>query len=428
MPKVSVIVPVYNVEKYLIPCIDSILKQTLSDIEIICVDDGSTDGSGAILDQYQRQDDRVVVLHRANAGYGAAMNAGLAAASGEYIGIVESDDCILPEMYETLYEHAKREQLDVIKSDAFYWLETAGYCERIHYAWLDAYYGRVLTGEERWKYFEFFMNIWTGIYRREFLTEQQIRFHETPGASYQDNGFWLQTLTFCNRVMWLDAAFYLYRQDNPMASVKSTSKIMAMTNEYEYIAELMKERDNKEGLLYCNYYRMFRHRGTFYRIADECKREFCDQIIRDYKVYGDSVRRNARLKAWYDWLCSDPDKACQTVTDTKRAVRERLEQASGIILYGAGIRGHMAYKCIYNEGYYRKLRCFAVSETPERKQIGDKEVLTIREAVKRYPDALAVLAVVRGTNAYQQMKCTVQELGIKEHIDATDMEDCFYIL
>lgn len=199
MPKVSVIVPVYNVENYLSSCLESILSQSLMDMEIICVDDGSTDNSGRILDQYALRDNRIKVIHRLNAGYGASMNVGLSAASGEYIGIVESDDRIKPEMYQTLYAAAVQDDLDLVKSDVMYWIEGIDYVKEIHYQWLDDYYERVLSDADRNLFFDFFMNIWTGIYKRSFLEEKKIRFHESPGASYQDNGFWMQTLLYCKR-------------------------------------------------------------------------------------------------------------------------------------------------------------------------------------------------------------------------------------
>ena len=119
MIKVSIIVPVYNVEKYLCQCIDSLLNQTLEEIEVICVDDGSTDKSGQILDNYQTKDARVMVIHKENRGYGHTINVGLNNAKGEYVGIVESDDYVLPEMFETLYLHAEKDQLDFVKSDFF---------------------------------------------------------------------------------------------------------------------------------------------------------------------------------------------------------------------------------------------------------------------------------------------------------------------
>ena len=108
MPKVSIVIPTYNVEQYLKECLDSVINQTLKDIEIICVDDGSTDNSGKILDEYAAKDSRIKVIHKENGGYGKAMNVGIDNATGEYIGIVEPDDYIEFDMYETLYINAKK--------------------------------------------------------------------------------------------------------------------------------------------------------------------------------------------------------------------------------------------------------------------------------------------------------------------------------
>lgn len=102
MPKVSVIVPVYNVEKYLGKCIDSILNQTFSDFEIILVDDGSPDNSGAICDEYAKKDDRIKVIHKTNGGVSSARNDGISEANGDYIMFVDSDDFIEPQMLEAM--------------------------------------------------------------------------------------------------------------------------------------------------------------------------------------------------------------------------------------------------------------------------------------------------------------------------------------
>ena len=104
MPEISVIVPVYNTEKYLDRCIRSIIDQTFSDFELILVDDGSKDNSGFICDEWEKKDSRIKVIHQKNAGAGAARNAGLAIAKGNYINFVDSDDWITPEMYEILYK------------------------------------------------------------------------------------------------------------------------------------------------------------------------------------------------------------------------------------------------------------------------------------------------------------------------------------
>ena len=103
MPKVSIIVPTYNVENYLRECMDSIVGQTLKDIEIICINDGSTDGSLEILKNYAAKDPRIIIVDKKNEGYGVGMNIGLERASGEYIGIVEPDDFVPDNMYEDLY-------------------------------------------------------------------------------------------------------------------------------------------------------------------------------------------------------------------------------------------------------------------------------------------------------------------------------------
>ena len=428
MVKVSVIVPVYNAEKYLAQCLDSILAQTLREIEVICVDDGSTDSSGKILDQYAMQDKRVKVLHRENRGYGAAMNAGLDTAAGEYVWIVESDDCILPEMYRTLYEAADAEKPDVVKSDAYFWYEMIGYRKNTHPAHLNPYYDRTLGDLDRNTFFDFYMNIWTGIYKREFLISEKIRFHESPGASYQDNGFWLQTLLYCKKAKWISQAFYLYRQDNEASSVKSRDKVFVMTREYEYIEKLLLERKDYDYLPYCYYYRMLRHRGNFLRIADEYKREFCEQVCRDYAKYKSYIKGFGGLDSWLREMALDPDRFCENAIKTRHAINERLRQAKSLIIYGAGHHGDRVFRGLVNEGYYDTISCFAVSKVSTEREMAGKQIVKIDNAVKGNPDALVIVAVIRGSGMYMQMAKRLSELGVTEYLDGTDIEENFYIL
>ena len=113
-PKISVIIPVYNVEKYLEECIDSVQKQTLKDIEIICVNDGSRDSSLDILKRLAEDDERIIIIDQKNAGAGAARNTGIKAAKGKYLGFVDSDDLLFPTMYEELYEKAEKTGSDMV--------------------------------------------------------------------------------------------------------------------------------------------------------------------------------------------------------------------------------------------------------------------------------------------------------------------------
>lgn len=113
MTKVSVIIPIYNAENYLKKCIESVLHQTLQGVEIILVDDGSTDGSGAICDQYSVFQN-IKVLHQENKGLSAARNTGLDAATGDYVAFLDSDDYVDPEMYNEMYLTAKKENVDIV--------------------------------------------------------------------------------------------------------------------------------------------------------------------------------------------------------------------------------------------------------------------------------------------------------------------------
>lgn len=115
MSKISIIVPIYNVEKYLEKCLESILGQTFKDFELILVDDGSPDNCGSICDRYLKLDSRVKVIHKENGGLSSARNAGLDIAIGEYVGFVDSDDWIDTNMYEILYSMAKETDADIIQ-------------------------------------------------------------------------------------------------------------------------------------------------------------------------------------------------------------------------------------------------------------------------------------------------------------------------
>lgn len=428
MPKVSVIVPVFNVEKYINTCIDSICFQTLSDIEIICVDDGSTDLSGRFLDEYINKDSRIKVLHRQNAGYGAAMNAGIAEATGEYIGIVESDDKIESDMFETLYKVASENELDMVKSDCYYWLESVDYLRRIHFSHLDKDYDRVLTAADRNVFFDFFMNIWTGIYKKSFLDENEIRFHESPGASYQDNGFWMQTCLYAKRAMWLNKAFYYYRQDNSTASVKSEGKMKAMTCEYEFLENLLKKRGHEEYLPYCWSMKLFRLRGTYFRIADDMKLQFINQIRKDYEKYKAHIRYHRYIDSWIREILSDPEIYTKKLSERKKGLIKKLEESESIIIYGTGFRGDMVFRTLYNEGFAGKICCFARSTSERTEVLAGRPILQIDEALKQFKDAVVLIAVIKGSGAYMAMEAKLMEKGVTEYLDASTIEECFYIL
>lgn len=240
MVKVSVVVPVYNVQKYLKKCLDSIVNQTLKEIEIICVDDGSTDSSGEILDQYAAKDKRVRVIHKKNTGYGNSMNIGFAAATGQYIGIVESDDFAELNMFETLYKVAHKNDLDVVKS-AFYFYYSIPKEKNEKFEIVSKVMAQrticpstdFKSNMEMVEFYNMKPAIWSAIYRRDFIKDNNILFLETPGASYQDAGFNFKVMALAKRVQLLQEAFLHYRQDGEGSSINSKGKVFCVCDEYQ---------------------------------------------------------------------------------------------------------------------------------------------------------------------------------------------------
>ena len=240
MAKISVVVPVYNVEKYLKECIDSIINQTLEDIEIICVNDGSTDSSLEILNDYAKKDSRIIVINKSNSGYGHTMNMGLNAATGEYVGIIESDDFADKNMFEDLYKLAKEYYADIVKGDWYnYWSKNkfARKNNRIS----SAKTLKLTNSKQDKSLLRINPSVWSAIYKKEFLNKYNIRFLETPGASYQDLAFSFKIFALAERVILTDKAYLYYRQDNMNSSVKSKTKVYCVCDEYEEIDRFLEQ-------------------------------------------------------------------------------------------------------------------------------------------------------------------------------------------
>lgn len=247
MPKVSIVVPIYNVSKYLKQCLDSIVQQTLTDIEIICVNDGSTDDSLAILQEYAEQDHRIKVIDKPNSGYGHTMNIGLEKATGEYIGIVESDDFIEPDMFEKLYEIASCHNVDVIKSNFFEYYEQTN-ANVIKNLIPEYCFDRVVQPVAYPAIFRMMPSIWSALYRKAFLDKNAVRFVESAGASYQDTGFIFKVWAMTDRAYFIPNALLHYRSDNVNSSVKSVAKVFCVCDEFKEIERYLKAK-NKYDLL-----------------------------------------------------------------------------------------------------------------------------------------------------------------------------------
>ena len=245
--KLSVLVPIFNTEKYLPECLDSLTAQSLSDIEILCINDGSTDDSLKIAQRYAKKDARIRIINKKNTGYGDSMNRGLAEAKGEYIAIVESDDFLAPEACEQLYAIANKASADVVRANYYYHSETGNL---IHAAIRDQflYHPQTILDDTAILYEE--PAIWSGIYRRQFLQDRKIGFLTTPGASYQDTSFNFKALCAAEKIVYTDKAFLYYRVDNESSSVKSLEKADYVIQEYAEIERFLTETAAPQELRY----------------------------------------------------------------------------------------------------------------------------------------------------------------------------------
>ena len=270
--KVSIICSVYNNEKYIHKCINSILKQTLQDIEIILIDNGCTDNCPQIIDAYSAKDKRIISWHNIQGTtFGTALNQGIKIASGEYIGIVESDDFIDEEMYEELYNKAKKFNVDICLSD-FYIHEDKKPKSRIFGETIrNSFDDKVFTIDD----FPFLLtchqSMWSKLYKANFI--KQIKFMNQ--SKYIDAPFMIYALCAAKRMIAIHKAFYNYRIDNPEASNSNKR------NDISLIGILNCWQVAKETLQNFNLYDKYKE--EFYFAAAKPSIRFYKNIDRKYK-------------------------------------------------------------------------------------------------------------------------------------------------
>lgn len=247
MPKVSVIVPVYNVEKYLARCLDSLVAQTLEDIEIICVNDGSTDNSADILAKYAEKDDRITVITQSNAGLSNARNAGIDIATGDYIGFLDSDDFIEKDFYEKLYNSVTQHNADVacasiIRENEKKRKELIKYDNVVVKSGISEKFALVKAPEHCY--------VWNKIYKTNVLKEKEIRF--IGGLIYEDMPFTADVLTKMGSVVCVPNTKYHYWVHNESLIKDASDKPRAdKIFSKKYITKIchnygirLRERDN----------------------------------------------------------------------------------------------------------------------------------------------------------------------------------------
>lgn len=215
-PKVSVIFPIYNNERYLEGCIRSVMDQSLKEIEIILIDDGSKDSAPQICDRLASEDERIRVVHKKNEGSAAGRNQGIDIAKGEYIAFVESDDNVSRTMYEKLYARACETDADIVKC-GFNFCESGKVNEFTGFYKI-AQEHEVFSAREKPDIFMYHASMWAAIYKREFINRHNLRCVVTPSATYSDFSWMAMTYAYAEKVTIVHEALYNYTFDNPESS------------------------------------------------------------------------------------------------------------------------------------------------------------------------------------------------------------------
>lgn len=444
-PKVTVIMPSLNVAKYITTCMESVLAQTLQDLEILAIDAGSTDGTLEILQKFAKKDKRIRIIHSEKRSYGYQLNLGIAMAAGEYVGVVETDDFIVPEMYERLYHEAVHTEVDYVKgavqmfvevSPGLYWEGPIGrpFGE-------DGMYGKVLSPQ---KILDLFLNdyyLWTGIYRRDFI--RQIKLNETPGAAYQDAAFMFQSYMRAERAIYLREVCYWYRQDNMRASSYDRKAFSFFVQEYDYMEKFLQGASEKWREVY--YKRMFYHCRRKFMVMGVLG-EFWENALPEI-IELQSRLRSARQQGILNEQNLEPDLREQLLPflENERAVYKMyaaqykpkaenihamLEKVADhdAIIFGSGKRGRFMRMLME---YKRPGVVKAFCDNQEKlwgTDVLEMLVMAPEEAKRQYPKAVYLIA---GKGYEAQMREQLSQLGVEEECmftyTAGEDKELFYI-
>lgn len=273
MPKVSIIVPIYNVEKYIEKCLDSLISQTLQEIEIIFVNDGSTDNSPIIAKKFQKQyPQKIIYLEKANGGLSDARNYGMLYANGEYIAFLDSDDYVEKDTYEKMYELAKKENSDMVECD-FYW----EYPNKIKIDTGKIYHNKEEMAEK------VRVVAWNKLIKRKILEQAKIEFPK--GYRYEDVEFTYKLIPYLEKVSFLKKPCIHYIQRKNSISNSQNERTKEIFDVLEHVIDYYKENN-----IYDKYRQQLEYTYTRYSL--------CSSLLRIVKVNDKKIRDELLEMTW----------------------------------------------------------------------------------------------------------------------------------
>lgn len=414
-PKVSVIMPSLNMVQYIREAVESVLAQTLSDIEIISVDAGSTDGTVEILNEYAKKDERIKLMTCDEKSYGKQVNMALRAAKGKYVAIVDTDDFIDCNMYKELYEIAELNNLDFIKADYDDVYEMSNgeylhiYAPIIPVKYNNSLYGKLLSVDEYPDMHVWLCYMWSGIYNRQFLAENNIWLNDSKGAAYQDIGFYHQVVCRAKRIMYIRKSFYRYRSARVGNSVTSKNGMRYLCQEYGrlYEQELVPLKDKaqwKEIYIKLAYSLMSEcgKKGMYLYFEDEAVSPYlsrlCD-VVKTHVEDGTIKEQNIGEDLWQqiEFLLDSYDKYAEYKKSAEHEVKSNLEKladiagAHPVIIFGSGARGRKFYKVLDYSNI--AVRAFADnSKEIMGSKLAGVTVYSLEDCKQRWADAVYLVA------------------------------------
>lgn len=284
MKKITVVVPVHNTGDFIEECIESILKQTYKNMEVICIDSSTDNKTTSILEVFEKQDDRLIIIKDDNSSYGYKVNVGIKKSSGDYISIVDSDDYLEKEMLERLQSIIEEQKVDFVKSDysSFYVENGKNVIKDYEYNAADEkYYEKSFSTKEKPEIlYQNAVSIWSGLYKKDFILSNEIFLNESEGASFQDTGFSVLTHVLANKIYYVKESYYRYRIDNSNSSVKSQKKCNTIADESRWIDLQIYKRGivNHEILNAVKIKKIISYHWNYERLEPKIRAEFCDYV------------------------------------------------------------------------------------------------------------------------------------------------------
>lgn len=433
MIKISVIMPSLNVEPYIKECIESVMNQTLKDIEIICIDAGSTDGTKEIIDKLAEADKRIRVVESEKKSYGYQINKGIELAQGEYIAVVETDDYIAGDMYEKLYYEAKSKNADYVKAnyrsyinqengERFFWN-----CKLFPKTDL---YNKVINPRDNFDLIICDWYIWLGIYKRRFILDNNILLNETKGAAFQDIGFLHQVNVNAERALYLDEYGYNYCIDRESSSTNSGRALNFAYDEYTNLLDRYTAKKTYDGYeLYAIFARMAKSFLCCYHdmLVSDLKKN--DGIENKYKWFINMIKHgvekdiisssNMEKCLWENvsLILSSDGEYQKVINDRGKSLVSHIGQPgeNNIVIFCCGNYGFNAYKYLTKKGY--EISAFTDNNT----EIWGKSLLGV--PIKSPKEVLCTKSYVRYVVANEKYYAEIKQ----QIIDAGINKDFIYI-